>query len=161
VAPVLVRVGNRRYLCHHLSVKRRGVTLDQMAGADSYCAPRFLDSQSDRRRTPPIIRRLPKRYHRCRAAALMTAPTAEALKLQRPLPDGMLRIIVAHGTKEDGAASAAVPAHQLDHTETLRRQTPEAKARCVKTVGERVVTCVSSVILLESCAREGLVLAES
>jgi putative SOS response-associated peptidase YedK len=30
----------------------------------------------------------------------MTAPAAEALKLQRPLPDGTLRI-VAHGAKED------------------------------------------------------------
>jgi hypothetical protein len=36
----------------------------------------------------------------------MTAPTAEALKLQRPLPDGALRI-VAKGTKTDDAAVAA------------------------------------------------------
>jgi putative SOS response-associated peptidase YedK len=33
----------------------------------------------------------------------MTAPSEEALKLQRPLPDGALRI-VARGVKEDEAA---------------------------------------------------------
>ena len=33
----------------------------------------------------------------------MTAPAEEALKLQRPLPDGSLKI-VAVGEKEDGAA---------------------------------------------------------
>ncbi|MHC2337886.1 hypothetical protein ACVIW0_007175 [Bradyrhizobium sp. USDA 4454] len=32
----------------------------------------------------------------------MTAPTGEALKLQRPLPDGALRI-VTRGVKEDPA----------------------------------------------------------
>jgi len=37
--------------------------------------------------------------------AWLTAPTAEALKLQRPLPDGVLRI-VARGEKKDGAAAA-------------------------------------------------------
>jgi putative SOS response-associated peptidase YedK len=43
----------------------------------------------------------------------MTAPTPEALKLQRPLPDRALRI-VAHGTKEDGGSSVgAVPAGRL------------------------------------------------
>lgn len=35
--------------------------------------------------------------------AWMTAPAAEALKLQRPLPDGSLRI-VAQGAKEDGTS---------------------------------------------------------
>jgi putative SOS response-associated peptidase YedK len=34
--------------------------------------------------------------------AWLTAPPAEALKLQRPLPDGMLKI-VATGVKEDTA----------------------------------------------------------
>ncbi len=35
----------------------------------------------------------------------LTAPTDEALKLQRPLPDGSLRI-VARSVKEDPAGSA-------------------------------------------------------
>jgi putative SOS response-associated peptidase YedK len=55
----------------------------------------------------PMILRTPEEVD-----TWMTAPIAEALKLQRPLPDGMLRI-VAHGTKVDGEASTAVPAGQL------------------------------------------------
>jgi putative SOS response-associated peptidase YedK len=55
----------------------------------------------------PVILRTPEEMD-----IWMTAPAAAALKLQRPLPDGALRI-VAQGAKEDGAAPAAVPAGQL------------------------------------------------
>jgi putative SOS response-associated peptidase YedK len=37
----------------------------------------------------------------------MTVPPDEALKLQRPLPDGSLRI-VAHGVKEDAGKDGAL-----------------------------------------------------
>jgi len=46
----------------------------------------------------PVILRAPQEMD-----AWMAAPAAEALKLQRPLPDGALRI-VAQGTKEDGGS---------------------------------------------------------
>jgi putative SOS response-associated peptidase YedK len=56
----------------------------------------------------PVILRTPEEMD-----AWMTAPAADALKLQRPLSDGALRI-VAQGAKEDGGAGAtAVPAGQL------------------------------------------------
>ena len=55
----------------------------------------------------PVILRTPEEMD-----AWMTAPILDALKPQRPLPDGALRI-VAQGAKEDGEASAAVPAGQL------------------------------------------------
>jgi putative SOS response-associated peptidase YedK len=56
----------------------------------------------------PVILRTPEEVD-----TWMSAPTAEALKLQRPLPDGALRI-VAHGTKEDsGSDTIGVPAGQL------------------------------------------------
>jgi putative SOS response-associated peptidase YedK len=45
----------------------------------------------------PVILTTPQEWERW-----MTAPTEEALKLQRPLPDGALRV-VARGTKQDGA----------------------------------------------------------
>jgi putative SOS response-associated peptidase YedK len=44
--------------------------------------------------------------------AWMMMPAADALTLQRPLPDGALRI-VAQGTKEDAGAGGAMPARQL------------------------------------------------
>jgi len=40
--------------------------------------------------------------------AWLSAPMAEALKLQRPLPDGALRI-VARGARQDGPSSAGAP----------------------------------------------------
>ncbi len=55
----------------------------------------------------PVILRTPEEMN-----VWMTAPAADALKLQRPLPDGALRI-VAQGAKEDGGAGATVPAGQL------------------------------------------------
>ena len=45
----------------------------------------------------PVILRQPDQMD-----AWLTLPTEEALKLQRPLPDGALKI-VARGEKEDGA----------------------------------------------------------
>ena len=42
----------------------------------------------------------------------MTAPAPEALKLQRPLPDGALHI-VAQGAKEDSGPRATVSAGRL------------------------------------------------
>jgi putative SOS response-associated peptidase YedK len=45
----------------------------------------------------PVVLRTPEDWD-----AWMTAPAAEAMKLQRPLPDGALRI-VAQVRKEDGA----------------------------------------------------------
>jgi putative SOS response-associated peptidase YedK len=42
----------------------------------------------------------------------MTAPATDALKLQRPLPDGALRI-VAQGRKEDSGSAATVLSGQL------------------------------------------------
>jgi putative SOS response-associated peptidase YedK len=49
----------------------------------------------------PVILRKPNEV-----GTWMTAPVAEALKLQRPLPDGTPRV-VAIGTKTDDAAVAA------------------------------------------------------
>jgi hypothetical protein len=57
----------------------------------------------------------------------MTALTAEALKLQRSLPDGMLRI-VAHGTKEDGLASAAAPAGRCSKSYRAARVPPPSRS---------------------------------
>jgi putative SOS response-associated peptidase YedK len=49
----------------------------------------------------PVILRTPEEV-----TTWLTAPAAEALKLQRPLPDGALRI-VAKGAKEDGRTGVA------------------------------------------------------
>jgi putative SOS response-associated peptidase YedK len=48
----------------------------------------------------PVILRTPEQVE-----TWMTAPPEEALKLQRPLPDGSLRI-VARGVKEDKLAGS-------------------------------------------------------
>lgn len=48
-------------------------------------------------KTMPVILTQPDEWHRW-----LTAPAAEALQLQRPLPDGMLQI-VAEGGREDAA----------------------------------------------------------
>lgn len=55
----------------------------------------------------PVILRTPEE-----ADIWMTAPAAEALTLQRSLPDGALQI-VAQGAKEDAGASAAASADRL------------------------------------------------
>jgi hypothetical protein len=59
------------------------------------------------RKLTPVILHIPEEVD-----TWLTAPTAEALKLQRPLPDGTLQI-VAHGTKEDGGVRAAAPAGRI------------------------------------------------
>jgi putative SOS response-associated peptidase YedK len=51
----------------------------------------------------PVILRTPEEMD-----TWLAAPALEALTLQRPLPDGALRI-VAQGAKEDGAMDKAVP----------------------------------------------------
>jgi putative SOS response-associated peptidase YedK len=56
--------------------------------------------------TPVILRTAEERD------AWMTAPVPEALKLQRPLPDGALQI-VAQGAKEDSGPGATVSAGPL------------------------------------------------
>jgi hypothetical protein len=43
----------------------------------------------------------------------MTAPLAEALKLQRPLPDGALRIVATGSPTDEPLAAAAAPTGQL------------------------------------------------
>jgi len=48
----------------------------------------------------PVILRTPEEVDQW-----LTLPTAEALQMQKPLPDGSLKI-VARGTKQDGLASA-------------------------------------------------------
>ena len=55
----------------------------------------------------PVILRTPEERD-----IWMTAPAADALKLQRLLPDGALRI-VTQGQKEDSGSAAAVLSDQL------------------------------------------------
>lgn len=55
----------------------------------------------------PVILRGPEEME-----VLMAAPAADALKLQRPLPDGSLRI-VGQGQKEDNESTAAELSGQL------------------------------------------------
>jgi putative SOS response-associated peptidase YedK len=50
----------------------------------------------------PVILKTPEEIE-----AWMTAPTEEALKLQRPLSDGFLKIVVS-GKKEDLARDVAI-----------------------------------------------------
>ena len=77
---------------------REGITTNELFG--------FLTTEPNAEvgavhpKAMPVILRTPDEVD-----AWMTAPVGEALRLQRPLPDGSLRI-VARGTKEDAANPA-------------------------------------------------------